>query len=123
MGVMNYEGECSENMQWFESYENFKLCCYGQFSIESMKGWMGVMMFDGIDEMMNGSGELWRRVQKKYVMSQIIWKLHSTKKLLLRCCYQQCFIESTKGWMGVNQYEGGCIKNISWVESYKIELN
>ena len=36
---------------------------------------MGVIMFSVIDETMNGSDEVWRRVKKKYVMSQIIQKL------------------------------------------------
>ena len=36
---------------------------------------MGVMIFDGIDETINGSDEVWRQVHQKYVMGRIIQKL------------------------------------------------
>ena len=55
-------------------------CCYQWYSIESTKWWMGVMMFYGIYETMNGSDEVWRLVQKKYVMIRIIQKMQPLKK-------------------------------------------
>ena len=39
------------------------------------KGWMGVMMFYEIEETINGTDEVWSRVQQKYAMSRIIQKL------------------------------------------------
>ena len=33
------------------------------------------MMFNGINKTMNGGDEVWKQVQQKYVMSQIIRKL------------------------------------------------
>ena len=42
--------------------------------------WMGVVMFDGIGETMNGCDEVWRQVQQKYVMSRVIKNLHSIEK-------------------------------------------
>ena len=54
------------------------LFCYQQFLIKSTKGWIGDMIFDGISESMDGREEVWRWLHRKYVMSQIIQKLHST---------------------------------------------
>ena len=41
------------------------------------------------------------------------------KKLLLPLCYQRCLIEFMKQWMRLMKYEGECIKNMEWVESYQ----
>ena len=75
----------------------------------------------GIDEMMNGRDELWRWVQLKYVLSQIIQKLYSIEKqqLLIPFCLLRCFIKLTKLWMGLMQYGGECTRNMPRVESYE----
>ena len=49
--------------------------CHWQFSIELAKVWIVLMMLDVIDETMNGSDEVWRQVQKQFLMSLIIQKL------------------------------------------------
>ena len=41
------------------------------------------------------------------------------KHVILPWFYQQCLVESTKKWIIVMKYEGECIKNMEWVESYE----
>ena len=50
-------------------------CCYWKCSIESTIGGMGMMILDGSDKTINESDEVWRQVQRKYVMIQMIQKL------------------------------------------------
>ena len=53
-------------------------CCWW-FFIESTKYWMGEMMLDVIEKMMNGSYEAWSWVQQEYIMNRIIHKFHPIK--------------------------------------------
>ena len=64
----------SQIINVFHSIEKQLLlpCCYWQCSIKSTKGLMVVIMYDVMDETMNGVDEVWRWVQHKYVMSLII---------------------------------------------------
>ena len=69
---------------------------------------------------MNDSEEVWRWVHIIYVMSWIIKKLNSLKKLVFPWCFQEWLIESTK-WLliGMN-YECECIKKCNKLNHTKI---
>ena len=85
------------------------------------------MTFDRINGTINGSDEVWSWVQQKYVMSQIIWKLHWIKKATaLAFLLPPMFYEWTKGWIGVIIF-GGIGKKMNesdavwrWVHQYYV---
>ena len=72
MRVMKYEGDCTENMEWVELYENTSDRKKTDLTL------LLLMMFDLMDETMNDSDEMWRWVHYKYGMIRNVKKLNST---------------------------------------------
>ena len=70
----------------FNRKKKLLLPCYYQWCpIELTKQWMGVVMFDEINERVNRGNEVWRWMQQKCVMSLFIQKLRSIEKI--NFCY------------------------------------